>query len=380
MKFIPLIFLIITMGCKHQTIQNNTNWSVKTADSFIAEFPCADSIHWVGQSNHFSWQAGYMMYTMEKLWRLTGDEKYFNYIKKYVDDQVDEEGNIPDFKPDALDNFLPGYSILLMYEVTKAEKYKKAAETIYSAFQSYPRNEDGGFWHGEWCKHQMWVDGIFMGQIFACRYAKTMGESAAFDLVTQQMSMGLGHCLKENGMLLHGYDETKSASWANPETGMASEVWSEGMGWFTNLLVDVFDYLPESNPQYEYLRSVLVKVSEGLAQVQDSSTGMWCQVVDKPYEPSNWNETSGTGMFIYFLKKSMDKGYINKDEFEPLVQKAYKGVIKKAVTGDDGFIDIIDCSSIGVQNDYQAYISQPKEVNTFAGISSFILGTSSMEF
>ena len=33
---------------------------------------------------------------------------------------------------------------------------------------------------------------------------------------------------------------------------------------------------------------------------------------------------------------------------------------KKTRLNEKGLIDLIDCSSIGIQNNYQAYISQPK--------------------
>ena len=39
-----------------------TNWSEKTAQSFIKRVPNADSIHMVWDKNHFSWQAGYVMF------------------------------------------------------------------------------------------------------------------------------------------------------------------------------------------------------------------------------------------------------------------------------------------------------------------------------
>jgi len=35
-----------------------------------------------------------------------------------------------------------------------------------------------------------------------------------------------------------------------------------------------------------------------------------------------------TGMFLYLIKKSIEKGYINKEEFDPVVTKAYQGMIK----------------------------------------------------
>jgi len=355
-------------------------WSSAVARTFIARFPDPDSIHWVGQANHFSWQAGYAMFTMEKLWRLTGDVRYYNYIRRYVDQQVDEHGNIPGFVPTALDNFLPGYAILFMHEQTGLEKYKIAATRIRDGFRDFPRNSDGGFWHGDWAKHQMWVDGVFMGQMFLARYAKTVGDrDDAFGEVVRQMELALQHCRKSNGLLLHGWDESRTASWADKKTGLAPEVWSEGLGWYAVLLADVFDYLPPDHPARERLLAALRDLCHGLKEVQDQRTGMWCQVVDKPEAPGNWNETSGTSMFLYVLRKSMDRGYVSRAEYAPVVERAYAGITKKVRTGADGLIDVFDCSSIGIQDNFQAYINSPKEVNPFAGVTSFILGTSIME-
>jgi rhamnogalacturonyl hydrolase YesR len=371
--------LVMCLSCSSPKEQEK--WSVSTAKSFIERYPCADSIHWPGFPNHFSWQAGYIMFAMEKLWNATHDSAYFNYIRKYVDDQVDENGIVADFHNDALDNFLPGYAILFMYEQTHAEKYSIAATAIRHGFDNYPRTSDGLFWHAGWAKHQAWVDGVFMGQIFLARYGAVVGDSTyAFDEVAKQITLIAGHCQKENGLLLHGWDDSKSASWADKTTGLAPEVWSEGLGWYAVLMADVFDYFPKNHPEYQKLVEIHRRLCQGLKNAQDTKTGMWCQVVDKCNEPGNWNETSGTGMYMYLLQKSIEKGYIDKTEFSPVVEKAYHGIIKKAVVNQKGFIDLLDCSSIGIQNSYTDYINQPKEVSPFAAFGSFLIGTSIVEF
>ncbi len=102
----------------------------------------------------------------------------------------------------------------------------------------------------------------------------------------------------------------------------------------------------------------------GLKNVQDPVTGMWCQVVDKCGQPGNWNETSGTGMFLYLIKKAIEKGYIKREEFDAVVKKAYEGIVKKAKTNSKGFIDIYDCSSIGIMDDYQ-YVYKPAKRNKY---------------
>ena len=58
------------------------------------------------------------------------------------------------------------------------------------------------------------------------------------------------------------------------------------------------------------------------------------------------------------------------------------GVVSHAFTvfNADSFVNLLDCSSIGVQRDYKAYISQPREISTFAAYGSFIIGTGAVEF
>jgi rhamnogalacturonyl hydrolase YesR len=380
-KSIILLMLAVFVFGNSTFSEGKTVWSVQMSKNFKARIPDPDSICWKPRTNHFSWQAGYIMFAMEKMWNKTGDSIYFNYIKRYVDQQVDKDGNIPGFKNNALDNFLPGYAILFMYEQTGLEKYKIAATHIRDGFNTYPRTNYGLFYHAVWTPGQAWVDGVFMGEIFLIRYAKTIGDREyAFAEVVKQMTLIAKKCQKPNGLLIHGWDESKKAKWADKTTGLAPEVWSEGLGWYAVLMADVFDYLPENQPGREHLMIILRKLCAGLKSVQDPKTGMWCQVVDKPNEPGNWNETSGTGMFIYLLQKSINKGYISKKEFQPVVEKAYHGIIKKAIMNKKGLIDLIDCSSIGIKNSYADYIDSSKEVSPFSAFGSFILGTSSIEF
>ena len=42
---------------------------------------------------------------------------------------------------------MTGNTVVMLYEYTKDERYKKAADRIRRALDDYPRNNDGGFWH-----------------------------------------------------------------------------------------------------------------------------------------------------------------------------------------------------------------------------------------
>jgi rhamnogalacturonyl hydrolase YesR len=63
-----------------------------------------------------------------------------------------------------------------------------AATTIRRALDNYPRNNDGGFWHSTGMHGQMWIDGIFMGQMFLTRYGKSIGDTPGIESPAAQES------------------------------------------------------------------------------------------------------------------------------------------------------------------------------------------------
>ena len=372
-----LLAIVFTLGLSNAAAASRI-YSEEVATSFIIIHPDPDVIRWGNQNNHFTWQAGYIMFAMEKLWRMTNDSTYLNYVRRYVDQNVDAEGRVPGFTPRALDNFLPGYACLLLYELTGEQRYARAAETIRRGFDDYPRNAHGIFYHSVTIP-QLWVDGVFMGQMFLARYAKTMGHPEDFAEVVRQIQGLIQLCGRTDGLFYHGWAEQGKGGWAKQEDNHSAEVWSEGLGWGAVLLADVFDYLPEDEPGREQLMDALRHLCQGLKGCRDSQTGLWCQVVDKPNEDGNWNETSGSAMFIYLLQTAINKGYIPAAEYQSVVDRAYQGIVRKAVRNSDGGYNLIDCSSIGIKGSYEEYILQPREISTYAAFGSFIIGTGIME-
>ena len=371
-----LLVLFVHLGTFAETPQKR--YAEAVAKSFINRFPDPDVIRWGNDRNHFTWQAGYIMFAMEKLWRQTNDSTYLRYVRRYVDQNVGADGSVPNFTPDALDNFLPGYACLLMYELTGEERYARAAETIRRAFDDYPRNKYGVFYHARGIP-QLWVDGVFMGQIFLARYAQTMKHPEDFAEVVRQMTGLVKLCGRPDGLLFHGWAEKGKARWAGDADGHSTNVWSEGLGWTAVLFADVFDYLPKNLKGRDDLMAALQRMCAGLKACQDAKTGMWCQVVERPTLPGNWNETSGTAMFLYLLQTAVNKGYIPAADYQPVIDRAYRGLVRKAIRNDDGNYNLIDCSSIGIKDNYEEYLAQPHEISTYAAFGSFILGTGVVE-
>jgi unsaturated rhamnogalacturonyl hydrolase len=367
-------------------------WSVAAADTIMARWPDYAKAYF----NAWTYVNGYELYGFELLYRATGDRKYFDYTKRYIDEFVDADGrfrgvanargetNTPFFNN--LDNMMTGNSLVMLYETTKDERYKKAADVIRRALDDYPRNDNGGFWHNKRMNGQMWIDGVFMGQMFVIRYGKSIGDSQyCWDEATKQIGLYAQLATKDDsGLLLHGFFERGHGGsvpgWADPQTGLSPEVWSEGLGWYALVLVETLADLPKDHARRAELEGIYLRLAGGLKRTQDPKSGRWFQVVDKGDRPDNWTDNSGSAMFTYTLAKGIELGLLDREEYGPVVEKGYQGIIANAKINSRGLLDIYSaCDGVGVQSDYAHYIKFRKSINAKEAVAGFLWATAMVE-
>lgn len=367
-------------------------WSVATAETVMARWPDYRQAYW----NAWTYVNGYMLRGFEMLYESTGDRRYFDYAKQYIDSLVDENGSFRDALTSRgktqkivftnLDNMMTGNTLVMLYEHTKDERYRKAADNIFRAFEKYPRNDDGGFWHAHSMPGQMWIDGIFMGQMFLTRYGRSVGQTAyAWNEAATQITVYAGRGQAGNsGLYLHGIYEPghgeKTARWADPTTGLSPEVWSEGLGWYALIVAETLDGLPQTHPQRRAIEDIYRRLAAGLKHTQDAGTGRWFQVVDKGNRPDNWTDTSGSAMFTYAIQKGIDLGLLQKSEYAAVVAKGYSGIIENAWINEKGLVDICSaCDGLGVQANYDKYIHYKKMINAKEAVAGFLWATAIVE-
>jgi rhamnogalacturonyl hydrolase YesR len=285
-----------------------------------------------------------------------------------------------------LDNMMTGNTLVMLYEATKDPRYKTAADKIRRALDHYPRNRNGGFWHNERMNGQMWIDGVFMGQMFVIRYGKSIGDSQyCWDEATKQIGLYAKLATKgDSGLLLHGFFEPGHGGsvprWADPQTGLSPEVWSEGLGWYALVLVETLADLPKDHPRRAELEGVYHRLAAGLKRVQDPRSGRWFQVVDKGDRPDNWTDTSGSAMFTYTLARGIELGLLDPAEYAPVVARGYQGIIANAKINRRGLLDVYSaCDGVGVQSDYAHYINFRKSINAKEAVAGFLWATAIVE-
>jgi rhamnogalacturonyl hydrolase YesR len=374
-KIASLALLFILPSFVTLDNQPPKQWSVALANTIMTRFPDPSTYPF----RSWCYPQGYILMGMDKLWQSTGVQLYYDYIMKFANEQVDEQGKLLKFKGGSMDDMMAGAVIVWAYKQTGLQKFKIAADTIRKSYDTYPRTTDSIFWHGRRTVGQIWVDGVFMGQMFLAKYGKYVGDSKyCFDEAARQIIGMHKHLLKGNsGLLYHAWSEDKKARWANQETGLSPEVWSEGLGWYALVLVETLDIFPEKHPKRAELVKITQDLMQGLKNTQDPKTGLWFQVVDKGEQPDNWHDASGSAMFLYGIQRAIELGIIKEKEYKPLVEKGYKGLLTKLKINDiDGLVDVYDaCDGLGVQMSYNAYINYKKRVNAKEAVAGVLWAT-----
>ena len=334
-----------------------------------------------GQPAKWSYDQGVILKGIEGIWNATGNGDYFRYIQKCMDHYVQEDGSINGYRPDEfnIDHINNGKLILLLYQVTGKEKYKKAVDLLRDQLRQHPRTSEGGFWHKNIYPSQMWLDGLYMGQPFYAEYAKIFHEDTAFNDISRQFILMERHARdSKTGLLYHGWDESRQQKWANKETGLSPHFWGLALGWYGMAMVDVLDHFPEKHPGRDSIIAILNRFAKAFTKYQDPKTGAWYDIVDMQTTPKNYLEASASSMLIYTLAKGMRKGYLPSSYIQN-VRKGYDGIVKQFIRNENGQVNLhgtVSVSGLGGNpyrdGSFEYYMSERVIVNDPKGIGAFI--------
>lgn len=390
MKKILCIVFLLFVSCYNlqlwaQKVDERLPWSVRIVESEMVRFPESWKLDF---SKKIGW--GYCIgIELEAIWKVYdeyGDERYRDYVISYADSVVQADGSILTYRLDDynIDQLCSGKLLFHIYEYTKKEKYKKALELLRSQLDTHPRTTEGGFWHKKVYPHQMWLDGLYMGSPFYAEYAYRHNKVEDFQDVIHQFKVVAKHTYDPISRLYrHGWDESKTQKWANKITGQSAHCWGRAMGWYMMALVDVLDFLPLHEEGRDSLITILNNGTAQLAKLQDSSTGLWYQVLDRSGETGNYLEASASSMFVYALFKAVRKGYIPVSYLTTAL-KGYKGILENLIEIDEsGLVSLTQvCEVAGLggsknyrMGDYNYYIKEKIRSNDPKGLAPFILAS-----
>ncbi|MGN1422936.1 MAG: glycoside hydrolase family 105 protein [Oscillospiraceae bacterium] len=335
-----------------------------------------------GKPAHWNYIDGCMITALLCAGEITGEKKYAEFAERFIDYYVSEDGSIRGYSPEKynLDDINEGRVLFDLYKMTGKEKYKKAVFLLYDQLKNQPRTETGNFWHKKIYPNQIWLDGLYMAQVFYVRFQREFGNGDCSDTVSQFRNVRRLMFDENKRLYRHGMDCSKSIFWADKETGCSKSFWLRAEGWFCVALIDVIDYMGADSAKE--LCDIFREAIDGIAQYRDPETKMYRQVIDCGDREGNYPETSGSSMIAYAMMKGarlgvLDAGYsaAGKETFDGICRK-YLGTNEN---GDLNLGGICLVAGLGPENNprrdgsYEYYISEPVVENDAKGVAPFIL-------
>lgn len=336
-----------------------------------------------GKPPHWNYIDGCMITSLLEMEKITGESRYFDFAESFIDYYVSEGGKILGYSVEKynLDDVNEGRVLFELYERTGKQKYLDAIALLKSQLDSQPRTNTNNFWHKLIYPNQIWLDGIYMAQVFSTLYAKKLGGGDFSDPVGQIKNVRRYMFDEEKSLYYHGMDCSRSIFWADRESGLSANFWLRSIGWFCVALADVIEILPDGDDKEDISR-IFAEIMNGVLSYRDSESGMYWQVVDQPGREGNYLETSGSCMLAYAQLKGARLGVI-PSEFSGLGRATFDGVCEKYLTvSEEGELNlggICLVAGLGPENNtrrdgsYEYYISEPVVENDAKGVAPFIL-------
>jgi rhamnogalacturonyl hydrolase YesR len=176
--------------------------------------------------------------------------------------------------------------------------------------------------------HGGWSDSLFMDVPILAMAGTLTGERRYFDMAARHVAFMQQIVLRPDGLYRH--QASTDAAWgrgnAFPALGLA-------------LTLSEF---PKEHADFPRLLASYRAHMTALARFQDEN-GMWRNVIDRP---GAYPEYSATAMIATAMLRGIRNGWLDRDTFDPLVQKAWKAILAR--TGADGrLVDV--CESTGTR-------------------------------
>ncbi|MBE6974364.1 MAG: glycosyl hydrolase family 88 [Ruminococcaceae bacterium] len=335
-----------------------------------------------GKVNGWNYIDGCMMIALLNMHKITGQRQYYDFAENFLDYYVFEDGALRGFREEEynLDNICEGRVLFDMYRLSGKGKYRRAIDTLYGQLLRQPRTHEGNFWHKAIYPNQVWLDGLYMAQVFYAKYTTEFENGVHLDDILNQFRTVRRRMFDPGtGLYRHGYDASGVAFWAG-EDGCSRNPWLRSLGWFSAALIDVTAEVDRPDFRAE-MASVAKELAENLLPYIDRESGMLWQVPDQIGREGNYPETSGSAMVAYFYLKGARLGILDAS-YAAVGRKIFESICNRYLTETDGSLNlggICLVAGLGPENNrrrdgsYEYYISEPIVENDAKGLAPFLM-------
>jgi unsaturated rhamnogalacturonyl hydrolase len=346
-----LAFVATVLCASLPAFSQSTQWSARIANTIVQHNPVGQAS--VRTEGAWDEETGRQLEGLEALWYDSANGDYFRYGKSVVDQYLDSVNRNASFS----DNASLGRQLLLMYRVTLAPKYYKAAAEIRqqiaadcdvsSAQQSGPQSK-----------------GLCTAQPFLAEYASVFQEPQDFAGITRGFER---------------WNESAQSSMVGVETAAALSN-AASIARLSAALVDSLPYYPKEDPGRTELIAMLNRIAATAGHRQDPETGFFDEAAVSTGSMQPPASTFANCLFVYALAKGARLGYL-PESATAHAEQAWHGVLKYAAqTYADGIVTLrLDLARIDPNRKTSGEHRAPADADNSAGLGAFLLAATEVD-
>ncbi|MCR4995038.1 MAG: glycoside hydrolase family 88 protein, partial [Bacteroidales bacterium] len=209
-----------------------------------------------------------------------------------------------------------------------------------------------------------WADALYMVMPVMTKLYKTTGEVKYLDKLYQNFSWADSLMFDPEEQLYY-----RDAKYIYPKaktTNGKKDFWARGDGWVLAGLAKVLSDMPADYRHRPFFEQRFRQLAQGVSRCQQPE-GYWTRsMLDKDH--AEGPETSGTAFFCYGLLWGMNHGLLDRQQYEPVIQRAWNYLVQVALqpSGAVGYVQPIGERAIPGQQ-----LSTRNEANF--GVGAFLL-------
>jgi unsaturated rhamnogalacturonyl hydrolase len=296
------------MACLPLARGQTLSRSEHAAEAAIQRWPVPDP----GASPNEQTGLAVLLAGMEAEWQGTANGRYFNYVKAAADARVAPDGGVTGEmgRITSVDNIALGRALLMLYRVTRDDRYYQRVLILRRQLAARPHSGDGAF---QWSSNgdgPIGAEDLYAAAPFYAEYASAFKQSQDFGDIANQFALFDARARDaRTGLYTKARDRMELAG--QPERGPlrlpADEVGATA--WVMMTLVDTLPWFPRGDPGRATLLAVLRRTAQAASRAGILKPGP-SEHEHSSLQSGDSSESGAACMLVYSLAKAARLGYL----------------------------------------------------------------------
>ena len=282
---------------------------------------------------HWSYYIGVVMEGLYYMYEAGQGERYRDYVKRYLH-AVETDGQLNRHAGYVVGHGLDCYKTasLLPFFCSEDAELSRLADSLWHDLNDVnapfaPQELGFNYWHcwddGKPPRYRVWLDGLYMGQVFMARYARMKSDLPSLRRIAGRLDW-VNRELKNpaNGLLYHA---------GNGRDDVCPFHWLRACGWYAMAQADVIECL--EGEDRERLSAAFAAFLDAMLPYLDADSGMWLNLIDQAPGNGNLPEASGTAMLSYAMLKGARLDLIPA-RYATLGAQVFESLTRHSLKGD----------------------------------------------